>query len=641
MIERRAVKTLEAQVARKIAAGEVIDRPNAIIRELMDNAVDSGADKIDVEIYDGGIEKIRVIANGCGLTKEDLFNCARPHATSKITTEQDLLKLTSLGFRGEALASMAAVSHLEIISGGWKMNASVTEDHEITQTALTGGTIVQTSRLFEDFPARRIFLKRPGSEGILCKNTFVEKVLPRPDIEFTFSVDGENKMVLPKGQTLTERFVQSMEIFESKDLFYEFEKEASDKKWSYKLIIGEPSVNRSSRKNIYVYINGRRIQEYSLIQAIEYGCQGYFPNGTHPVACIFIQIDPAEVDFNIHPAKKEVKIKDISSIHHGISSGVKDFLKKYTVEKIVKNEIDSNDNINKNYSMAQLALEEFDEVSEAEKVEADNQITQEKIYGNTSNVESEVNTAKQYSNPVQNLYSPGKTYSANHTTNLRSIFFSNSNKTNSNFENINSSDNNKSFDIKSFKPNYIENKKQKYDFRFLGTTLGTFIVIEKNETLYFIDQHAAHERIIFNKIMKDSSEKQKLLVPYTIQTTSAADDNFLKEMQQSLDEAGFESKDCGDGKWEFYSVPARWKGNERDLEKDLLDKRTNPKDIIYSIAASNACRQAVMDGTVLDDDAAQNLAKAALELEDPHCPHGRPVYTTITRKQLFELVRRT
>ena len=144
MSERRRVKILSANVARKIAAGEVIDRPNAIVRELMDNSIDSGAKKISVEIQSGGIEKIRVVDNGCGMTKDDLETCARPHATSKIQEEDDLLKLETLGFRGEALASMAAVSRLEIISGGFKMRASVTEDHIIEAYAQTLGTIVQT-----------------------------------------------------------------------------------------------------------------------------------------------------------------------------------------------------------------------------------------------------------------------------------------------------------------------------------------------------------------------------------------------------------------------------------------------------------------------------------------------------------------
>ena len=202
MSKNNPIRSLSPEVARKIAAGEVIDRPGAIIRELMDNAIDSGASKITVEIYQGGIEKIRVVDNGNGMTKEDLENCARPHATSKISTEVDLLNLSTLGFRGEALASIAAVCRLSIISGGYKMRASITEDHLIEPASELQGTIVQAEGLFENFPARRVFLKRPASEGTICKSVFIEKCLAYPQIAFRFVSDGQIKLDLPENQTL-------------------------------------------------------------------------------------------------------------------------------------------------------------------------------------------------------------------------------------------------------------------------------------------------------------------------------------------------------------------------------------------------------------------------------------------------------
>ena len=192
MSEKNPVKSLNPEVARKIAAGEVIDRPNAIIRELMDNSIDSGATSITVEIAGGGIDKIRILDNGCGMTKEDLQNCARPHATSKISTEVDLMNLSTLGFRGEALASIAAVARLSIISGGWKMRASITEDHILEAVAPTQGTIVQSEGLFENFPARRQFLKRNATEGLMCKNTFIEKARETDKFTFVFSVGEKN-----------------------------------------------------------------------------------------------------------------------------------------------------------------------------------------------------------------------------------------------------------------------------------------------------------------------------------------------------------------------------------------------------------------------------------------------------------------
>lgn len=612
--QKRRVKVLSPEVARKIAAGEVIDRPNAIVRELMDNAVDSGADRIRVEITGGGIEKIRVIDNGRGMDKEDLQNCARPHATSKIASETDLLNLHTLGFRGEALSSMAAVSRLTVTSGGWKMRASVTEDHIMEPTAEYRGTIVQTEGLFENFPARRRFLKRPASEGTLCRSTFEEKTLPRPDIAFSISMDGEEKLSLPAGQTLKQRFVQAMEFFESEDLFYDVKGSDTNSEWNFDLIIGEPSVTRSNRKNIYIYINGRRVTEYSLVQAIEYGTQGCFPNGTHPVACLFVNIDPSLVDFNIHPAKREVRFKDISSLHHGVSSITKDFFKKYTLS--LMDEKSQNDTalefMDTSFAMTQTeepAYEEHRDTSFIKQYMPPRRSDTRSRFFSKASVEGRITKP----NYIQSLAKTAADLPQNAGT-----------------------------DSETFAQTQPEqNAQNKNDgFHFVGITLGTFIIAEKDDILYIIDQHAAHERIIYNQIMADAGQKQELIVPYTVYTDGKADDNYLEALLPKLNEAGFTGKNCGDGKWEFSSVPLRWKGKEADLARDLLDRRINPGDMINAAAASTACRAAVMDGTVLDEKTAEEIARKALELPDPHCPHGRPVYTAITRRQLFSLVKR-
>lgn len=610
MSERRRVKILSANVARKIAAGEVIDRPNAIVRELMDNSIDSGAKKISVEIQSGGIEKIRVVDNGCGMTKDDLETCARPHATSKIQEEDDLLKLETLGFRGEALASMAAVSRLEIISGGFKMRASVTEDHIIEAYAQTLGTIVQTQGLFENFPARRQFLKRPASEATMCRTTFEEKVLPRPDIEFVFSSDGEEKLHLNAGQSLKERFVSTMGIFESQDLFSEIFHTENGLGFSFKLIIGEPSVNRSSRKDIFIYVNGRKVQEYALVQAIVYGTQGYFPNGTFPVACLFVDIDPSLVDFNIHPAKKEVRFKDINPLHHAISSKVKDFFRKYTISTMVQNA--------------------------SSTAKDQEQKTQTSFFSEPKFVAEDSIPGTQKLNFRQNYFStPQISYSHSQRSSVPSY--------GSRFARMASEPqtDEKTENYSKDSENLPETSVHNDSFHYVGCALGTFIIAEKDDTLYIIDQHAAHERMLYNKFMAECSQTQTLLVPYIVETESKADDNYLEAIQDMLCKSGFSCRNIGNGKWEFTTVPARWKGNEEDLKKDVLDRRVNPKDMINSAAASAACRTAVMDGTVLDDETASRIARGALELEDPHCPHGRPVFTTITRKQLFNLVRRT
>ena len=630
MSAQNPVRSLNAEVARKIAAGEVIDRPNAIVRELLDNSIDAGAKNITVEISGGGIEKIRIIDDGSGMTKKDLQSCARPHATSKISTENDLMNLHTLGFRGEALASIAAVSRLSILSGGWKMRASITEDHIIEPAANNLGTIVQSEGLFENFPARRQFLKRPATEALLCKNTFIEKSLYRTDISFRFIQDGEIKLDLPAGHSLKERFVLANSYTEDIALFNEVKARSShftdeELDWEFDVVIGEPAVSRTNKKDIYIYVNGRRIQEYSLIQAIEYGGQGYFPNGTYPVAAAFIKMSPSLVDFNIHPAKKEARFYDISDLHHGLSSTLKSFFLKYT---------------QKNFSEDKPA-------DYAREFSFTNHINYKPSFSSHSSTET-----SDFRSRMLGLKVLEKTpaYREQKPQFMETNFTHTGTEASKNSEDIESLSQialdaglpEENFREKSELTSAIAKQSEvTKKIRFIGTCLGTFLLAEKGSALYFIDQHAVHERIIFDSIMNTQGKRQPLLIPYNIKTDSKTQDNQLEKLKDELTKIGFETKKLNDGEWEISSVPERWNGTEYDLRSLIFVKQVEPAQIIRSIAAMTACKAAVKDGYVLDDQTAAELCEKAFELEDPHCPHGRPIYTTISREQLFALVKRT
>ncbi|MBR5646016.1 MAG: DNA mismatch repair endonuclease MutL [Treponema sp.] len=591
MSSKNPIRQLNAEVARKIAAGEVIDRPNAIVRELLDNSIDSGASFITVEINGGGIDKIRIIDDGCGMTKEDLQNCARPHATSKIQTENDLLNLTTLGFRGEALSSIAAVSRLTVISDCWKMKASITEDHILEEVPEIHGTIVQSEGLFENFPARRQFLKRPGSEGVMCRNTFIEKALAHPETGFRFISEGETKCNLPADQTLKERFISAFSLEQNKDLFFEINSEdyCSNNDFSFKVIIGEPAVSRTSKKDICIFVNGRKIQEYSLVQAVEYGGQGFFPNGTYPFAGVFIKINPKLVDFNIHPAKKEVKFYDISELHHALSTAIRQFFLKYTKQNFTEDK----------------PADEIREQTYAKHISYTNR------------------------------------YSSLPKADFRTRYFSKPENNNTDFLAQ------KAYEAqKSYNENTAADEHQTYEFsqspvKYIGSCLGTFLLAEKNNCLYFFDQHAAHERILFDKIMSTQGAKQQLLIPYKILTDSKSQDNQMEKLKDRLTQIGFTTEKIRDGEWHITSVPERWTLTEYDLRTMLFVKQVEVEQIIRSIAAMTACKAAIKDGGILDNETGAKLVEEAFKLEDPHCPHGRPVYTVISRERLFELVKRT
>lgn len=633
MSQAKPVRTLNPEVARKIAAGEVIDRPNAIIRELMDNSIDAGASSITVEISSGGIDKIRIIDDGSGMTQEDLQNCARPHATSKIESEIDLMNLSTLGFRGEALASIAAVARLSIQSGGYKMRASITEDHIIEAVAPIKGTIVQSEGLFENFPARRQFLKRPATEGIMCRNTFIEKALARPDIAFRFVTDGETKLNLPAGQSIKERFVMANNYSEGPELFYEFSQSSGGEKpeWSFTVVIGEPAVSRTNKKEIFIYANGRRIQEYSLVQAVEYGGQGFFPNGTYPVAAVFVQVRPDLIDFNIHPAKREARFSDISALHHGLSSSIRTFFHQYTYSNF-KEDKPADEEREQEFNFTP----EIPNTNSESPVTASDTVYEKHISYKTSETKAEA--LSDFRSKYLGIKSNGLSGNGGAAGNRSST--ANYSTTRNLAEQALAAAAG-SGGKENEAASTLSSKTQK--IRYIGPCLGTFLLAEKNYSLYIIDQHAAHERILFDRLMSSqgNAPRQPLLIPYKIKTESKTQDNQLEKLKAELNRIGFETEHSSDGLWEIKTIPDRWTGTEYDLRTLLFVKQVEPKEIIRSIAAMTACKAAVKDGYVLDDITATRLVEQAFTLEDPHCPHGRPIYTVISRDKLFELVKRT
>lgn len=627
------VRTLPAEVARKIAAGEVIERPASILRELLDNAVDSGADMITAEITGGGIERLCVTDNGCGMSKEDLEACARPHTTSKITAETDLLSLTTLGFRGEALASIAAVSRLEITSmregetNAWKavIPPAGVSANRISPASRSKGTTVQTEALFENIPARRLFLKRPASETNLCRQTFIEKALARTDISFRFICDGKTKYELPAGQSYAERFVEAFDIAESPRFFSEITGKSSHTgddglpDWTFRLVLGNPSVSRSDKRLLLIYVNGRRVQEYSLVQAIEYGATGYFPNGTHPAAVLFLDMKPSLVDFNIHPAKKEVRFKDISEAHHAVSSSVRNFYRSTAEipESTPLEETPGNDFFFEKPTQDYARSKTFSYESQDSYLEKESFVAEKKEAFNAESFSTGRKYPDRFSFPHTAFQSPAisipKAELDGGTNSYRNDF------------------------DRPLSPSVAIPER---NFRYLGQVFSVFLVVEKDNDFYLIDQHAAHERILFDKFMSKAGLKQPLLIPYRITTESEDDDKYLESISEEMEKAGFtmEKKDTG---WEISTVPQKWQGTEDYIKRSLLVERKAPSEIIRTIAAYSSCRSAVMEGDYLDRETAESIIEKAFQLPDPHCPHGRPVWIRMTKESLYALVKRT
>ena len=584
---KSVIKVLPPEEARRIAAGEVIDRPAALVREFLDNAIDAGALNIEISIEEGGCKKTEISDDGSGMSREDLELCHLTHATSKIRALDDLDTALTLGFRGEALAAACAVAHLEIITStdgreAWKLETGPGENHlfKIEQTRRTKGTTVRALNLFESIPARKRFLKREGSEASLCRQAFIDKALAFNTINYRFYQDGKLKDFFPAVSSKKERFAAS--LLQTGESCFLHEINATGEGFSAAIVIGGPELYRNDRRQLLVFANGRRINDYALIQAIEYGAQGWFPNGAHPIGAAYIEIDPSLADFNIHPAKREVRFRDPGAIHHAISGGVKSFFHKLYL-KSSHRESDWGD--------------KFDNLT-------DNQHDQ--IVKNNPSLQNQVHSP-QYPIPKSPIPSPHPSLS------------------NKQFQKINS---------------FQDELTTAYgEAKYAGRAFGLFILIELGDRLFIVDQHAAHERILYNKFLEEPVPKQELLAPIPFRTESDDEDAFLEAKREELSRLGVDIERDGD-LWRIDALPSDWRLSDAATIKEILELRTAGENMAHRWAATICCRKAIKDGDYPDDETAFALGKEALTLPDPRCPHGRPIWTEISKDALFKAVRR-
>ena len=564
------IRVLPSGEARKIAAGEVIDRPSALVREFLDNAIDAGGRLIEVIIEDGGINRTEIIDDGAGMGKEDIELCWLTHATSKIRSLDDLRTADTLGFRGEALSAAAAVSQLEILSSKdgretWKLSVGPGENNPpvLSQSRRTKGTSVRALGLFDTIPARKRFLKRSSAEAASCRQIFNEKAMAFPNIAFRFTQDGILKTYLPPVDSLRERFAQI--FLEERERTFLHEIAASGKGFSVSVVVGGPELFRRDRRLQFVYANSRRIQDFSLIQALEYGLQGWFPNDTHPMGAVFVNIDPALADFNIHPAKREARFTDPGAIHHTVSSALRDFCRHRIREW----------GIGSGYQGKESLLINSIPIGLAHNI--------------------------QTSNP--NPQSP--------TPSLQSL-------------------------VAEAAAQYMTDEKTRY----VGRLFGLFILVEKDDRLFIIDQHAAHERILYDKFIGGSVPKQELLVAIPFSTESPEDDSFLEEKQEELKRLGIVIRRT-ESEWVIEALPSNWKLPDRQTIAEILNLKNAKENMAERWAATLSCRTSVKDGDFLDEKTALALANDAFANPTCFCPHGRPIWFEISREDLFRAVKRS
>ena len=602
---RDAIRVLDPDVAARIAAGEVIERPYSIVRELIDNALDAGASEVDVQLHSGGLGQIAVHDNGGGIPRSELERTGVRHATSKISDEHDLQRVTTLGFRGEALASIAACARLEVVTRTRAAPAAarlVADGHgrRIAGAASAPGTRIQVTRLFADLPARRRFLRRPGTETTLCRRMVLEKALAHPQVAFRLSVDDEADTTLPAAE-LRYRVADVLgspvvpdDLFEAQRKFAEFQ---------VTVLGARPELARRDRSRLMVFVNRRRIQQYGLAQALEYGYGAIVPGGRHPIACLFVEIAPHLVDFNVHPAKREARFRNLAPLHQAVVRVTQQAAARFGH----RSPLASPPGQPEQHALPGYGDRAFSppppmpDVAAVPPHSPDASRPRERgIREARTGYDREPAAAGAGTPAPLGLLTPGPSAAA------------------------------------ASVPLPARSARIKY----IGQSLGMFLLVEIGRTLYFVDQHAAHERVLYERLRRRSFAIQQLLLPIELDLEGESAD-ALRAARDRLGEVGIVIElEAGRPRRitalaePLHQLPARW------LAEYVAGLRGSEADLERAVLADFACKLAVKDGEVLDHEAAAAIARESFAIDLQHCPHGRPLWYSVTREQVSAQVGR-
>lgn len=577
-----AIARLDPLVAQRIAAGEVIERPASVIRELLDNSLDAGSTAITVSLEEGGIDEIRVLDNGSGIEKDDLPLLGESHATSKIKNLDDLFHITSMGFRGEALYSIAAVSSITIASRGFEITIDNGKRSEIAPSTTTSGTLVVVKNLFGELPARRQFLKRSATEATMVRTVLLEKALAYPNVSFKLIVNGKSRVDLSSSSAKdrvaavlsTNQQIPKEELLELAD---------ESGRFSLYAVASSAALWRSDRSHIKIFVNKRPVDEYALVQAVTYGYSDLLPGGSFPYCYLFITIDPTLVDFNIHPTKREVRLRNKAEIHH-------------QVVKMVSSQVGR----------------PIPRLVEREEAPAPTLFSQQPPSGGSSSVGERTFT-----------YTPKEPIDPTWFAKAKEAL------SEPKFETTRS---NESEDIWTL-------QMSEEEFIYLGQSFNLFLIAQKGDDLFLVDQHAAHERILYDQV-RSKQPIQNLMIPIAFEVERSIDE-YLQANQDRYVNLGIKLKRVDDLMWELLGVPALYRSIEGEVITFLQEMQGEPSEIDKGLYAVVACHAAIKAGDRVDSGAAKELLKKVFALEEPICPHGRTFVIRLNKEDLKRSVGRT
>ncbi len=654
-----AINVLSPRIYNRIAAGEVVEKPASVVKELVENSLDAKASKIKVEIVEGGIKKISVSDNGVGISKEDLPLAFMPHATSKISDIDDLDEIATLGFRGEALASIASVSMVSLSTKtkesdtGYQIEANGGEISKVKEVARLDGTILVVQNLFYNTPARAKFLKKPKSEESEITHLIEKFMMAHPEVDFEYVVDGKTIYNHASGN-LNEviYLVYGREVFDNLlELNYE---EDGLKVCGY---VVSPKFSRPNRTYQTLFVNGRYVENYMVSACVQGAYEPLLMKGRFPIYVIKLEVPFDRVDVNVHPNKKEVKFENSSKVFGIIRRAVERALISTNLianfEFTSKNEDDwskfdiKNDAHPQQTSFDAFEKSKFDKMSETEgasyKVSVDDDTVKEKIASPSEYQQKGID--------IINMpeFSSVKSDARNKNKSGGNIFFDHSGE--SLLHEVEISVKKDLEEKQEFvTPKFVEEKFLKIkaeEIKILGVVFKTYIITEFEDSVYVIDQHAMHERQLYDKLKKqvenNNVAKQDLLVPYSF-SLIAKDRDLFETKLSNLEKLGFEITNRNDV-FEIKSIPFVLSGIKLDkfVEEILAGDNYNEKSasgLINEKLCQTACKHAIRAG---DDVTKEEIYYLIDEMKGgvALCPHGRPIVVRISRKELEKMFKRT
>lgn len=648
----RKITVLDQNTIDKIAAGEVVERPASVVKELVENAVDAGATAITVEIKEGGISFIRVTDNGGGIEKEQVPLAFLRHATSKIEKVEDLLQISSLGFRGEALSSISAVSQMEVIT---KTPEALTGVHYVIEggrekaleeVGAPNGTTMLVRNLFFNTPARGKFLKTAMTEAGYVSGYMEQLALSHQDISFKYMVNGQTKLHTSGNSNLKDVIYG---IY-GRDITRELVPVAFEKPGiSIEGFIGKPVIARGNRNFENYYINGRYVKSKILMKAIEEAYKPYMMQHKYPFVCLHYDIEGEEIDVNVHPTKMEVRFQNQGAVYNATYDMItaalshREMIPEVELEKRTEPKQEKTappEPFETGYKQQAKKWESSIKEAKAPYVAADLKPAIQKpsipvpSVPQTGLQPAMAEPARKAATVKSELPGSVRPQTEVHTPTV-------SEKPSVSPE--------KPVQMELFDDRLLS-KKARLHHRIIGQLFETYWLVEYDNKFYIIDQHAAHEKVLYERFMKEFANREivtQMVSPPQVISLNLQEDLLLKTHMELFKRFGFEISEFGGREYSIHGVPANLYGiSVQNFFVELLDSLENenarqPLDILTGRIATAACKAAVKGNNTLSVQEADKLIDELLGLDNPyHCPHGRPTIISMTKYELEKKFKR-